>query len=476
MDDEIWQNSATRIATAISRHELSCQEVMHSFLERIAELDSLTNAFSLVEPEQALIAARDADEAIRAGRSAGPLHGLPITIKDVIPTQGMRTTYGSRLHANHIPEAEPEVIARVRQSGAIIIGKTTTPEFAHKVLTDSPLHGITRNPWSLERSPGGSSGGAAVAAAMAYCPLNVSTDGAGSSRVPAANCHVVGLKPTMGAIPNDGGADLFAMQVLGIIARTTEDVSLLFNVLSGPHESDPFSLGAQNKLNAEAGSQPILKNLRVRYFPRMGNEHVDTEVLQAVERTLATMETQSSTVFEDGDINWRHDAWRIILRAQQAARFRGSYSEIKHLLDPSMAKCIEEGLSQDITELQDALLARNALYKDLHRIFQTADVIVSPTTATPALLATHQANDPVIINGKEAGTLRQAWYNYTVPINGAGHPAISVPCGFSHQGLPIGMQIIGPWHQERMLLRLAAELQTLLGWTHHWPDLALRHG
>ncbi|MFA7669890.1 MAG: amidase family protein, partial [Burkholderiaceae bacterium] len=124
----------------------------------------------------------------------------------------------------------------------------------------------------------------------------------------------------------------------------------------------------------------------------------------------------------------------------------------------------------------DALLARNALYKDLHRIFQTADVIVSPTTATPALLATHQANDPVIINGKEAGTLRQAWYNYTVPINGAGHPAISVPCGFSHQGLPIGMQIIGPWHQERMLLRLAAELQTLLGWTHHWPDLALRHG
>ncbi|MBB5215944.1 amidase [Parapusillimonas granuli] len=476
MNEEIWQSSATKIAAAVSRRELSCQEVMRTFLDRIAALDGHTNAFSVVEPGQALIAARDADEAIRAGRALGPLHGLPITIKDVIPTQGMRTTYGSRLYADHIPETEPEVVARVRRAGAIIVGKTTTPEFAHKVLTDSPLHGITRNPWSLERSPGGSSGGAAVAAAMGYCPLNVSTDGAGSSRIPAANCHVVGLKPTMGAIPNDGGADLFAMQVLGVIARTTEDASLLFDVLSGPYDGDPFSLGAENKPDTEAGSRPVLKNLRVRYFPRMGNVHVDAEVLQAVERALALMETQGSIVLEDGDINWRHDAWRIMLRAQQAARFRDSYPGIKHLLDPSMAQCIEEGLSQDVIELQDALLARSALYKDLHRIFQTADVIISPTSATPALFATHHANEPVIINGKEAGTLRQAWYNYTVPINGAGHPAISLPCGFSHEGLPIGMQIIGPWHRERMLLRLAAELQELLGWTDRWPDLASQRG
>lgn len=472
MNEKIWQRSATNLAAAIRAGELTCQEIMHTFLDRIAELDKHTNAFVTVDPQHALIAAREADDAVRSGRPLGPLHGLPITVKDVISTKGMRTTYGSHLYADHIPDNEPEAVSRIRRAGAIVIGKTTTPEFAHKVLTDSPLHGVTRNPWTLERSSGGSSGGAAVAAAMAYCPLNVSTDGAGSSRIPAANCNAVGLKPTMGSIPNESSPDLFAMQVLGVIARTTADVSLLFGTLSGPYDGDPFSLGARDTSCIDTNFRPVLRNLRVRYFPRMGNFHVDKEVLRSVERTLGTMEEQGSIVFEDGDIEWHHDAWRILLRAQQASRFRKTYSSVKHLLDPSMAQCIEEGLSQNIIELQDAMLARSTLFKDLHRIFQTADVIVSPTASTPALPATHQANEPVFIDGEPAGTLRQAWYNYTVPINGAGHPAISIPCGFNHEGLPIGMQIIAPWHQERKLLQIAGELEPMLGWANQWPDLA----
>lgn len=470
MPEEIWKMPAVGLADAIKRRQLSSEEVVKAFLERIATHDRDTNAFAFVGEKQALDAARSADVAVRDGDELGLLHGVPVAVKDVISTRGMRTAYGSKLYADNVPEADAQIVVRARKAGGILIGKTTTPEFAHKVLTDSPLHGVTRNPWSLEHSPGGSSGGAAVAASMGFCSLNITTDGAGSSRIPAACCGVLGLKPTSGVFPNENAPDVFGMQVIGAITRCSSDMHLLYRALAGSYVGDPFSFGAQAQGNlGQTGS--ALSGLRIRYFPRMENKHVDREVLQATERALATMVAAGAVVVDGPDIDWRQDAWRVVQRAQLASRFRRTLHSIRDKLDPSLIACIEEGQSHSVIELQDALLARSDLYKQLVGLFSSADVIVSPVVAAPPLSVSHDAGQPLKIAGVEQGTLRKAWHSYTTPMNGSGHPAISIPCGYTSAGLPLGFQIAGPWHSDEFLIRLASEFEALQPWTHDWPSL-----
>lgn len=470
MPEEIWKMPAVDLARAIKGRQLSSEEVVQAFLERIATHDPSTNAFAFVDAEQALDAARSADAAVRDGDELGLLHGVPVAVKDVIATRGMRTAYGSTLHADNVPDADAQVVVRVRKAGGILIGKTTTPEFAHKVLTDSPLHGITRNPWSLEHSPGGSSGGAAVAASMGFCSLNITTDGAGSSRIPAACCGVLGLKPTLGTFPNENSPDVFGMQVIGAITRSTADLHLLYHALVGSYAGDPFSLSARTGYNP-VHAEPVLSRLRIRYFPRMGNHRVDDEVLQVTERALGMMVAAGARVVGGPDIDWRQDAWRVLLRAQQASRFRGTLSSIREELDPSLVACIEEGLGQNVIELQDALLARSDLYKQLAELFSSADIILSPVVAAPPLLVSHGAGQPLKIAGVEEGSLRQAWHSYTTPMNGSGHPAISIPCGYTAAGLPLGIQIAGPWHSEELLIRIASEFEAIQAWPQDWPTL-----
>lgn len=470
-DNEFWRASAPTLRRQLAEGRFSSEELIRASVRRIASLDTATNAFAIVDEAGALHAARMADRARARGESLGPLHGLPVAVKDVIATRGLRTAYGSRLYADHVPDSEPEAVARVRRAGGIVIGKTTTPEFAHKALTDSPLHGITRNPWSLAHGAGGSSGGAGVAAAMGYCALNVCTDGAGSSRIPAACCGVTGLKPTMGATPNEAAPDMFGLQVVGAIGRTVEDVALLFDVLRGPHSGDPLTLGAAPRGVGVRFDVPI-PGLRIRWLPRIGNTLVDSRVLAAATSLLDAFEREGATVLDGATIDWSLDSWRILLRAQQSQRFGRLPESRRALLDPGMRRCIDEGNALSAAELGAALLERTALYRRVQSLLDGADVIASPVVASPALAATHGADQPVVIEGREAGTLRNTWYCYTIPINASGHPAIALPVGMTEDGRPIGLQFIAPWHAESRLLQIGATVERLRPWADRWPALA----
>lgn len=463
--------SAVELSGLLGARELSSEEVTRAVLSHIDAAGPLLNAFALVDAEGALAQSRAADRA-RAQGGVHPLCGVPFTVKDVIATSGMRTAYGSKLFEDHVPDTDAEAVARLRRTGAVLIGKTTTPEFAHKILTDSPLHGITRNPWSPQHSAGGSSGGAGAAAAAGFAPLHVATDGGGSSRVPAACCGVVGLKPTHGNVPNEQAQDFWGLQVLGAMSRTIEDLQVLYAQMAGPHAADPASSGGRVFTPHPLVPDPVscLRRLRVRWFPTMGNTVLDGTVRALSEQLLRRLEGEGARVFERGDIDWSHDAWRFLVRAQHAQRFGDQLPQIRDRLDPSMAQCVDEGLAQRASDLQWAIMQKTALYRRLSDVFDGCDVFMSPVTASPSLAADHLSSQPVVIDGREAGSLKDAWYNYTIPINGSGHPALSVPCGFTPTGLPLGMQIVGPWHSEPLLLAIGAAIQALAPWQHRWPD------
>jgi aspartyl-tRNA(Asn)/glutamyl-tRNA(Gln) amidotransferase subunit A len=471
---EIWQMTAVDLAAAIRTRKLSSREVMDAVLARIEALDGQTHAFATVDAQGARRAADAADRAVAAGEPLGPLHGLPVSAKDLIATAGLRTAQGSRLYADHVPTADAEVIRRVRAAGGIVFGKTTTPEFGCKIVTDSPLHGPTRNPWDLERTPGGSSGGAAAAVAMGFGPLALTTDGAGSSRVPAACCGIVGLKPTLGGVPMELAADMFGgLSCIGTMARTAADIRLLFDAIAGPCRLDPWTLHAGER-RAAAPARGF-DGLRVRHFRRMGNPGLDPEVGRLTDAMVSWM-AQAGAQVQAGpdDLDWSLDACRILLRANQAARNGHLLAGKRDLMDPIAVQCLEEGLGLSLAQVNAALLERTALFRRVQALFEDADVLVMPAFGAPPLAVTHAADQPLAVGDAPPLPLRTSWYSYAIPFNPSGHPAISVPCGLAANGLPVGLQIVAPWHREDLLIGLAQVLETQFRWTDRWPPAARR--
>ncbi len=478
---ELWQQPAVDLASAIRRRDVSCREVMAAVLDQVERSDAQTNAFALVDPAAALAGADAADRAVASGAPLGPLHGLPVSAKDLIATRGMRTAMGSHAFAENVPTRDAEVVARVRRAGGIVFGKTTTPELACKILTDSPLHGTTRNPWNLDRTPGGSSGGAGVATAMGYGPLALTTDGAGSSRIPAACCGVVGLKPTLGAVPMELAADLFGgISTIGLMARTAADIDLLFGVIKGPCRQDPWTMGGREDAGAARSAAPApaqgLGGLRVRRAMKFGDHGLDPEVERLTSRALSRMVDAGAVLADEvpQDFDWALDVCRKLIRFNQAARYAPLLAKWSTRFDPVLVRCLEEGLGQTMPELREAMLERTALFRRVQALFEGADVIVTPSfTATPPR-ADHPADAPWSVAGASARSLRDGWYCYAVPFNPTGHPAISLPCGMAADGMPVGVQIVGPWHGEERLIRIAASLEPGFGWRDQWPPLALR--
>jgi len=446
---------------------------MEAVLARIDRLDPLLNAFALVDREGALKRAAKADSAHAAGAELGPLHGVPFSVKDLVQTEGMETAFGSHLMAGNIPTRDAAVVARMKAAGAILIGKTTTPEFAHAAITESLRHGATRNPWSLEHSCGGSSGGAAVAAATGMGPLTVTTDGAGSSRIPASCCGVLGLKATLGRIPNEQAVDLFGNFIfLGAITRTAADLVSMFNVMSGPHPGDPWSR-TQPYAACAMPDDPLgtLKGLRVHYKPRLGNEHVDHGVIDVMDRALDLLASEGvSVIRSDGTEDWGNELARVMIRAPLAARMARYSAKDREMMAPSMQAAIVESEALDLRALQEAPMRRTALYQQTEAIFETADLLLTPCVSAPPPRIGHSPLDPIEINGKLAGPMRANWYNYPAPFNLTGHPAISIPAGHTRDGLPVGIQAVAPWGNDQALIDLAAAIETAAPWD--WPPIA----
>lgn len=472
---EIWQLPATALARKIREKEISSREVVSSLLSRIDRLNPAVNAFALIDREQAIADAEKADTATIRGDVLGPLHGLPVTVKDLLPTRGLRTAYGSRAFADNIPDQDTEAVARVRAAGGIVLGKTTTPELGHKVMTDSPLHGLTRNPWALERSPGGSSGGAAAAVAMGFGPLAVATDGAGSGRIPASCCGIVGLKPTVGAIPHETTTDLFgSLSVIGPMTRTVDDLALLFNVMAGPDARDPWSYGGSfTPLTLAEDPVAALKGLRIRWMPRTINSYLDPDTERLTTAAVTRLCDNGAEVVDGPEItDWGLDIGGALMRAYQTYRYGDLLEEWRDKMDPTVVAILDGGRVQEIAALRAALSRRTDLFRRVQSLFDHCDVLITPTVSTPTVPVTQKADQPLVIDGTPLGTLRETWYCYTIPFNPSGNPAISVPCGFSKDGLPVGLQIVAPWHAEQRLVAIAAAIESISPWQNLWPALA----
>lgn len=456
---DIADMSAVALAEAIRDRKISPLEATRAALDRIAARRDL-NAFITVAADQAMTAAREAEQRLMSGEPLGSLHGVPFSVKDLTNTAGVRTTFGSAIFEHNVPKEDAVAVRRAKVAGAVLIGKTTTPEFGHKQSTDAPIFGRTLNPIDPSVTCGASSGGAAVAVAAGMGPLALGTDGGGSIRIPAACCGIVGFKATLGAVPNLQPADLFAANsYVGPMARDVADTALLFNAIAGPDLGDPYG---QLTPNAE---QPLetLKGVRVAWLERCGNR-IDSRVAKVTRAAVAKMEAQGAIVepIEIDFVSLEPD-FLVILESSVASRVAPHVERFRDRLDPHLIETVERGLKHSAVALQNAGAARSAKFREVQCIFERCDLIVSPTLSAPPLPLGPQLPDgPLLIEGQPAGALRGGWYPYTFPFNLTGHPAISIPCGKTDQGLPIALQIVGKWHSDRTVLAVAALAEKLM--------------
>ena len=448
---------ALTLARQIRTKALSPVEVVDAVLRRIDALQPTVNAFITVTADHARADARRAEAAVMAGEPLGPFHGVPFSVKDLVFTKGVRTTMGSVMFADQVPADDAVPVQRLRAAGAILVGKTTTPEFGHKPLTDSPLFGVTRNPWDLSRTCGGSSGGAAAAVASGQGPLALGTDGGGSIRIPASCCGIVGLKPTLGRVPHVHQADLFSStSYIGPMTRTVADAAACFDVIAGPDRRDPWS-HAEPAHDARAID---VRGLRIGWMPRVGNRLVDGETLAACEAAARHLERQGAHVETlEEDFAAFEPIFLVFLQAGLAARIGSQMPKFADRVATTLRESVERGAAWSGADYANALGQRTVVYRRVHALFQRFDFLLSPTLSRPALSADHDAFRPITIEGQEAGSIRGAWYPYLFPFNLSGHPAVSIPSGWSSDGLPIGLQIVGPWDADRRVLALAAHLE-----------------
>jgi aspartyl-tRNA(Asn)/glutamyl-tRNA(Gln) amidotransferase subunit A len=372
---------------------------------------------------------------------------------------------GSWIHADCVPPADAAVVARLRAAGAIVIGKTATPEYAHKAMTDSPLLGVTRNPWSLAHTPGGSSGGAAAAVAAGLGPLALGTDEGGSIRIPASFCGVVGLKPTFGLVARWPVGVAEQLTHLGPLARTVEDAALFLAATAGRDDRDGCSAaGPPPDVLADLHRPPGA--LRVAWSPALGYATLHSEVRRLTEARARAL----------GGLGWRVEladpGFEDPAAAADAFRHPGLAQALGDLLpawrarmDPTLVALVENGLRLSARDVARAQQARHALWERLDAVFQDHDLLVTPMVAVPPFRAGAPA--PVEIEGRP--TTRRGWTPFTYPFNLSGHPAIALPCGLTTEGLPVGIQLVGRRFEDALLLRAAAAYEAAFPWRDRWP-------
>ena len=471
MDDDLLFMPAAAVAARIATGSLSAHEHVAAVLDAAEAGQASLNAFVTIDREGALAAAAEADRRVATGAALGPLHGVAVSVKDMVAVKGLPNTNGSFTCEHDIPQADAPAVARLRAAGAIVVGKTTTPEFGHKGLTDSLLSGITRNPWDTSRTPGGSSGGAAAAVAAGMGPLGVGTDGAGSVRGPSATCGLVGLKPTRGLIPHPAKADPFGNQsYTGPMTRTVADAALMADVMAGPDTCDPWSLGRGHGRRAAAFAGNDLSGLRVLYAERMANPEVAPDVVRNTRACLALLEDMGARIapLPDG-FDWAEEAGRVLYQSAIHHQVSGLLPRWAGKLSPSYVAFAEWGAHWTVTDVWNAIAARGDLHNRVQALFETCDLLVSPTTARTALEADFDATAEVVINNRRCGITRQSWTAYQYPFNLTGHPALTVPSGFGDDGLPTGLQLVGPWWSDRELLRLGGLIEARRPWADRRP-------
>jgi aspartyl-tRNA(Asn)/glutamyl-tRNA(Gln) amidotransferase subunit A len=476
-DTDLLYTSAVKAAALIRSKRLSPVEYLDAVLKAVDKAQPRLNCFRVVMAEEARQEAKAAEDAVMRGEPLGPLHGVPVSIKDLVDVKGVPTRHGSAIFADNPPAADDDILVkRLRAAGAVVFGKATTPEFGVKGLTDGPEFGITRNPWNLERTPGGSSGGGAAAVAAGLGPLSLGTDGAGSVRGPAACTGLVGLKPTLGVVPADSTRDAFGNNVYaGPLSRTIADAAVMHEVIRGPSAKDPWTLGGaqQHPLSPNLMGED-LSGVRVGYIELCANPRIAPDVRRNTRAALAVWEQRGATIEEITDtIDWIEYEGRVLYQANFAVFCAQYLPKWQNQMDPVTLAFMERGAEFTLADFRTAQYARGALFRRIQALFDRYDFLVTPTASRTALEVGHDAaNDEVVVDGVKCGITRQGWTSYQYPFNLTGHPALAVPSGFGDDRLPTSVQIVGKWGCETDVLRLGALLEAAQPWAQHWPKMA----
>ncbi|MFH9869366.1 amidase [Streptomyces lydicus] len=443
MTDALHHLDATDLAARLRRREISAREVVQTHLDRIERVNPAVNAIVTLDAEGALAAAAEADARLVRGAEVPPLHGLPIAFKDTHLTRGMRTTFGSPLFADHVPDEDDVVVDRLQRAGAIRLGKTNVPEFAAGSHTFNRVFGTTRNPYDTTRSAGGSSGGAAAALAAGLQPLADGSDMGGSLRNPASFCNVVGLRPTPGRVPPQPGGDLWdTLAVPGPMGRTVADTALLLSAMAGPDPRCPLSLetpGAAFRVPLDRE----LRGLRVAWTPDLGGlAPADPDVLAVLESQLRVLEERGWRVDTAcPDLTGADETFRTLRAHSFDLAFGGLLDADREALKPSLARNVEEGRRLTTADLVTATATRSRLHLETLDFFSWYDLLLAPVSQVTPFDA--ELEYPQEVAGRPTKTYLD-WMRSAYLISVLGVPALSVPAGFTPAGLPVGMQFIGP--------------------------------
>ena len=458
--------SATELVRLFRQRELSPVEVAQATLERINFVNPKVNAFVAVTSDLALEQAMAAEDAYAGAVEPGPLAGVPVSIKDLTPTKGVRTARGSLLDPEWIPEEDAPVVARLRAAGAVILGKTNTPELGWKGDSDNRVFGPTFNPWRLDRTAGGSSGGAGAAVAAGMGPLAQGSDGAGSIRIPASFCGIFGFKQSFGLVPQYPASAVGDLSHLGPMTRTVADAALMLNAMVGedPRDRLSWSSGVDYLQGLDEG----ISGFRVAWSATLGYASVESEVLAATERAVAFFTDLGAIVEErDPGIPDPADMIDVMWSGAMAGYFQGRLPEVRELLDPGLLAVVDRTAQLSAGALGNALQRRNAYCAAMNAFMEDYDLLLTPTLPVSAFTAGRDEPD-----GWRRETMAPLdWTPFTYPFNMTGQPAATVPCGFDSEGLPIGLQIVGRWKDDRRVLRAAAALEAAMPWRDVIPPL-----
>ena len=456
---------ATELVTMIRAKQLSPVELTRAVLERIERVNPTLNAFCTLTADTALARARDAEAAVMRGGPLGPLHGVPYSIKDLAFTRGVRTMSGSHIFATRVPDVDAPFVRRLAAAGGVMLGKTTSPEFGWKAIGDSPLTGITRNPWNTAMTTGGSSAGAAVAAAAGLGPLAHGSDGAGSIRIPSSFCGVYGLKPSYGRVPMWPISNNDYASHNGPMTRTVADAALMLSVMAGPNDWDKSALDAP-PADYVGRLRDGVRGLRVAFSADLDGLRVDSDVAAIVAKSARAFQ-ELGAVVEDVKCGFAdsHRIIRLLWNAHEAGNYARYLPEFRSRMDPGLVASIEDGLRYSVTEYVEARGEKLAYCDSVRPLFETYDLLLTPSVSVTAF---------------EVGRLNPAhwpqhewdwfpWAGFSYPFNFTGHPAASIPAGFTAAGMPVGLQIVGRRNADLTVLQASAAFEQARPWAQRRP-------
>lgn len=462
--------SAMALRDAIAAKKISAVEVVRQSLQRQQQLEPQLNCFTTSTPELALAAAERADQAVHQGETLGALHGLPISVKDLIAIGGVRQTFGSRSMEHNIAQIDAPAVARIKAAGACIVGTTTTSEFGCKAVGHSPLTGITRNPWNTAKTPGGSSCGAAASVAAGVTPFALGTDGAGSIRAPSSLTGLFGIKAQFARVPVFPAAATPTLVHVGPLARTVRDAALLLSVIAGHDTRDPFSVAGEVPDFLAACELPI-KGMRLAWSPTLGYAKPDAEIVRITEAAVKKFESLGCEIvdLEQGIGADPADLWMAEFYAGVGTRLHDTLRNRRELLDPAVALMLDQALDQSLFDYYSKVFARYQFREKIRTLFDSFDLLLTPTLPVAAFDVGIDIPPP----SQFAERNLCSWQYYTYPFNLTGQPAASLPVGFTAAGLPVGLQLVAKINRETDIFRAAASFEAAYPWAGVKPNICI---